>query len=262
MVLAFVWLVTRQPGNNQSYKANFQASLPGALGCLAAAIVTAYIGWQQFSEGTLWLDTLCGILGLLSTAGLLLAGYCRLTGKKPYFVCYMLPCVFFALYVFFLGREMGGEPEIVRYLFRYLAVLSLVPACYQLWGFCVSSGERKHCLFWCLLAGYLCIVSAPSGANAPLYLLLGAWMLTNPCSIKYLPRRKTVAVPLEPEVPSEPPISQPEIPLTMEEMPLPPVEETDIVPVADAPSIPQEELEWDVDEIIAEILREIDSNVQ
>ena len=41
MVLAFVWLVTRQPGNNQSYKANFQASLPGALGCLAAAIVTA-----------------------------------------------------------------------------------------------------------------------------------------------------------------------------------------------------------------------------
>jgi hypothetical protein len=48
----------------------------------------------------------------------------------------------------------------------------------------------------------------------------------------------------------------------MEEMPLPPVEETDIVPVADAPSIPQEELEWDVDEIIAEILREIDSNVQ
>lgn len=261
-VLVFVWLVTRQVGNNHSYKANFPASIPGAIGCLAAAVAIGFTGWQRLADSMLWLDTLSGLLGLLSAIGLLVAAFCRLQGKQPPFICYMLPCAFLALHVFFLGRELGGEPEMIRYLFRFLAVLSLIPACYQFWGFCVGAGERQACLFWCLLAGYLCILSAPVGEDGLLYLVMGIWMLTNPCTLKYLPHRSRPIVQPEPEAEIQPeavPV-QPEIPMTMEETFLPTTAaETDTpAPTTDAPA--DEEL--DVDAIIAEILREIDSNVR
>ena len=256
--LAFIWLVTRQVGNNQSYKANFPPSLSGALGFLAASIAVFWAGWQQLVDGILWLDTICGILGLLSGVGFLVAGYCRFFGKPAHFLCFMLPCFYFALHVFFLGREIGGEPEPVRYLFRFLATLSLIPASYQFWGFCVGSGIRSNCLFWCLLSGFLCIVSAPTGENGLIYLLLGILMLTNPCAMKYLPRRKAIVLPAEPESEAEPVLSQPEIPMTMEETFLPAQEDPSPISNTTAPADP----ELDVEDILADILRQIDSSVE
>lgn len=254
-VLAFIWVVTRQVGANQSYKANFPASIPGALGCLAAAIAVFYHGWLQLAYGVVWLDALCGVLALLGGAGLLAVAYCRFTGKQPAFFPFMILCAYFALHVFSLGRDVGGEPEMVRYLFRFLATIVLIPATYQFWGFSVSLGNRQTCLFWCLLAGYLCLLSAPAGENGLIYLLLGIWMMTNPCAMKYLPRRKATVLPPEPESDAEP--VQPEIPSTMEEPFLPVSQETTEEPAPET-AVP----ELDVDEIIAEILHNIDSNVQ
>lgn len=260
VVLVFTWIVTRRVGNHSGYAANFPASLPAALGSLVGAVALAMLGIQRLADGDLWLDTLCGVLGLISAAGLLLAAFCRFKGAQPPFLAYMIPCFFLALYVFYLGRVHGGEPEPVRYLFRFLATLSLIPACYQLWGFCVGLGQRSHSLFWSLLAGYLCILSAPVGENGLMYLLLGIWMLTNLCVLKYLPRRsRPVSIPelaLETEETAAP--CTPEIPCTMEEdfCPTPEIAVEDSINPAD----PQEE-PLDVDSIISDILREIDSNI-
>lgn len=255
LVLAFIWVITRQVGVNQSYKANFPTSIPSVLGCLAGAIAVFYSGWQQLFASSVWLDTLCGILGLLGGLGLLMVAYCRFAGKKPLFLPFMILCTYFALNVFSLGRLVGGEPEMVRYLFRFFATIVLIPACYQFWGFSVGDGNRQTCLFWCLLASYLCIVSAPAGENGIVYLLLGVWMLTNLCAVKYLPRRKAAPLPQEPEAEAAP--AQPEIPSTMEEPFLPVSQETTEEPAPET-AVP----ELDVDEIIAEILHNIDSNVQ
>lgn len=257
ITLALIWIVTRQVGANQSYEANFPPSAVGALGCLAGAIAVFYSGWQQLTYGLLWLDTLCGILALLGGVGLLIVAFCRFTGKQPLFFPFMVLCAYFALHVFSLGRDVGGEPEMVRYLFRFLATIVLIPATYQFWGFSVGLGNRQTCLFWCLLAAYLCITSAPAGENGLVYLLLGVWLMTNLCTVKYLPRRKVCELSLEPEI-EEAPV-QPEVPSTMKETFLPVREEA---PVAET-SAPEEVMpEVDVDEIIADILRQIDSNVQ
>lgn len=260
-VLVCVWLMTRRVGNNRNYPDNFPPSVVGAVGYVAAALAVVAAAISHLRAATLLLDTITGILGIVGSIGLLIAAYHRFRGKKPPFLCYALPCVFFALHVFYLGRELGGEPEAVRCLFPFLATLSLIPACYQLWGFCVGSGERKDCLFWCLLSGFLCILSAPIGGL--MYLALGFWLLSNPCVPKYLPRRSKPAPQAQPEentqqqLPDEP--SVPEVPCTMEEDLLPIPE-----PPAEEPKAPaaEPEKEWDVDAIIAEILREIDSNVQ
>ena len=256
-VLVFTWVVTRQVGNHQGYKANFPPSIPAALGCLGAVVAFGYTGMQQLQNSILWLDTLIGLLGLLSAIGLLLVAFCRWKGHQPPFLSYAIPCVFLSLYVFSLGREMGGEPEAVRYLFRFLATLSLIPACYQLWGFSVSSGNRNGCLFWCLLAGYLCIMSAPAGEGGLMYMLWGIWMLTNPCSLQYLIRRTQPEEPAQPEETTEEISAEsPEIPCTTEEDPQPMLQPEEV-----SQSQGEEQPELDVDAIIAEILQEIDSNI-
>ena len=265
-VLVFLWLLTRRVGHNRSYAANFPASIPAALGCAVAAIAIGYTGWQQLTSNVLLLDRLTGILGLAGAAALLLAAFCRLKGSQPAFYCYLLPCAFFALNVFLLGRELGGEPEAIRYLFRFLAALSLIPACYQLWGFCVGAGDRQSCLFWCLLSGYLCMLSAPMGRGGALYLILGVWMLTNPCALKYLPRRAHPQAEPQPELPpvTEEALVTEEI-LVTDETPVPAdisLEPESLPEEAPAPAAPTAEPELDPDAIIAEILRLIDDNTQ
>ena len=256
-VMVFLWLLTRRVGHNRSYRANFPASIPAALGCAAAAVAVGLTGWQQLNLNVLFLDRLTGILGLVSAGALLLAAFCRLKGTQPAFYCYLIPCVFFALHVFFLGRELGGEPEAIRYLFRFLAALSLIPACYHLWGFCVGAGDRQSCLFWSLLAGYLCMLSAPMRNGGALYLILGVWMLTNPCALKYLPRRARSQAEPQPEKPELPPVTE-ETPITVEIS----AEPETVTEVSSEPTTPAIEPELDPDAIIAEILRLIDDNTQ
>ena len=79
--------------------------------------------------------------------------------------------------------------------------------------------------------------------------------MTNLCAVKYLPRCKAAVLPMEAE---ESP-TQPEIPASMEETFLPIQEEA---PATEAPVLEETAPEVDVDEIIADILRQIDSNVE
>ena len=155
-------------------------------------------------------------------------------------------------------QPAGGQPEAIRYLFPALATLSLIPACYHLWGFCVGAGERKNSLFWSLLSGFLCITAAPAEEGGPVYLALGFWILSNLCVLKYLPRPSRPAPqPEQEELPSDP-----EVPVTMEEAFFP-AEPAEAEEAAESdPAQPAVTDEVSADDIIAEILREIDSNVQ
>ena len=253
----FLWLLSRQAGNGRSYKANFPPSFVGALGCGAAGLTILFTAIRRLQKSVVWLDTLGGYVGILSCVALLAAAVFRFLGKKNHFLCYMLPCVFFTLHLFHLGRELGGEPEPIRYLFCCFATLSLIPASYQLWGFCIGEGNRQKSMFWSLFSGFLCILCAPMGGI--MYLILGFWLLSNPCALQYLPRRSRPVPPPEPEETVERTEISPEIPSTMEET-FSPVPQ----PAADLPTpeMPNQEEELDPDAIIAEILREIDSNVQ
>ena len=176
--------------------------------------------------------------------GLLLAAYCRLQGKKPHFLCHAAPAAFFALRLFLLGKELGAEPEVSRYLFEMLASLAMVPACYQLWGFDVDLGKRDKCLFWMLTAAYLCIVAIVGMENWLLYLCCAAWLLTGCCKLQFLPKplRRAAATDNAAENAEEA-----EATIQQEETPEPTAE-------------PIEEI--DPEAILAEILREIDKNVE
>ena len=261
-VVIFVFLLTRQADEGRSYRENFPPSLLGAITGAAAGVLLTITGIRLLQSSAMLLDTLTGAIGAVAGIGLLFAAVCRFLGNQPPFVCFLLPSAFFALHLFCIGQEVGGEPEAVRYLFRFFANLSLIPACYQLWGFSVEEGNRRTSLFWSLVAGYLCLLAAPGRANGLLYLALGLWLLTNLCCLQPPKRRRCANLGVETPEECSDEAAPPETPVTMEDHNLfaPAPEPVD---TADAPADPAEpEMSLDADSIIAEILREIDSNVQ
>ena len=231
------WLLSRAAGSNNTYHSNFPASPLAAIGYALAGSSMLVAGITTLG-GTEPLDILAGIAGILG--GILLLGgvYTRLTGRNLPISIHALPCIFFALELFRMGQTLGAEPEMSRYLFSFLAVLSVLPACYWLWSFDVDMGNRVKCLFWCLAAGYCNLVATIGSENWLLHLGIALWMLT---ALPRLQSRQRMRQAEE---------AQPEEPL-----PVPMPVENVVAEVADhKPQVA------DVDAILEQILKEYDTN--
>lgn len=218
IVLVGLWLLVCGAGNSRNYRSNFPASIPAAAGYLAAGIGLLVAGIGALSGernihtvsgvlgilgGGKTIYTVSGVLGILGGVLLFWAAWCRFQGKKCVLLPHILPCVFFALQLFILGQTLGAEPELCRYLFRFLAMLSMIPACYWLWSFDVGMGHRPKCLFWCLAAAYLNLVAVAASEQWLLHLCMAAWLLTALPRLRYLPKRQR---PVPAAQPAEPPV--------------------------------------------------------
>ena len=196
VVLVFLFLTTRHAGRSRQYLANFPASWSGALGFLLGAAALLWIGLQGLGQQDLLLR-IKSILAIPTAAGLLLAAWSRFRGEKIHYLLYLLPCAFFALNLFCMGRQYGAEPEASRFLFAYFASAAIVVAFYLLWGYAVDLGNRALSLFFSLSAVYLCMVAAPGREDALLYVGIGACLFLNLCPRQVAQRRKTTFVPEE-----------------------------------------------------------------
>jgi hypothetical protein len=214
LVVAFMWLLSRQAGLSRNYRQNFPASLPAALGCLAGAVGMLTGAFDALEDKDL-LHILTGVCGIGGCLSLLWCGFCRFQGMKSRLPVHVLPCFFFALELFVLGQEFGAEPEMCRYLYRFFAAVALVSACYWRWSFDVGLGRRTLCLFWCLVAGYCSLIAVAGLDQWLLYGGAGIWMLTNLPKLEYLPKqnqpRQESEPEKEPEVKQEP-VSEPSPP--------------------------------------------------
>ncbi len=203
--VVFAWFLTNRAGNNRSYRQNFPASIPATLGSLAAAAGLLMGGYEALCMQN-QLGLLSGILGILGAIAMVWAAADRFRGLRHKLPVHMLPCLYFALHLFTLGQQYGSEPEMCRYLYRFWATISMVPACYWLWSFDVSMGKRTNCLFWCLVAGYCNLVAAAGSSQRLLHFCMAAWMLTALPRLRYLPklpRAVADAAPVAQEPPAE-----------------------------------------------------------
>ena len=112
------------------------------------------------------------VLGAVSPPCLLMAGFQRMQGKKPFFALYAVPCLFFAVHVVAHYQIWCSNPQFTDYAFALLATVMLALHTYQLTAYCVDMGEKRLLVFTGLAVVYLCGAEL-AGSMYP-YLYLGS----------------------------------------------------------------------------------------
>ncbi len=264
-ILIFFYLLSRHAGGNRNYQANFPASIIGALGMALAALGIAWYSLTLLEARDGFLCVLTGLLGLLTGIGLLIGALLRHAGKRPHYFVYLLPCLFFALRLFYIGKTLGDEPEATRYMLAFLASIAMIPTFYQFWGFCVGDGNRRNCLFWSLLTAFLSLAAVPANEHWQLYMSVALWLVTGLPVLQYLPRRHAPMEPLDTAEAEPEPEATEDVPPQMPQEPAPsdaPAAETAPVVEAESVSAPAAEEEFDPDAFLEELFREIDRKLE
>ena len=207
-VLAVLFLTTRYAGKSRRYRDNFPPSIPGALGFVIGAIGLFLTGLNGIADPNILARLEC-IVAIPAATGLLLAGWCRFKGERVHYLVFLLPCLFFALHLFSMGRFYGNEPEGSRFLYAFFASAAAATAFYLLWGYAVDLGNRALSLFFSLAAVYLCMVAAPSSQNTLLYITTAVCLVCNLCPRMEPVRREVPVAPeAEPDAQMDPIIQE------------------------------------------------------
>ncbi len=177
---AVFFLMSRGCGKNGSWSANFPGGILPAIGQVAAAAALVLQALPQLSVGDK-VHTISGVLGLCGAAALVWAAAQHLQKKAPVGLLHLLPCLYFALQLFFVGKASGNETQLLRFLPQVLAFGLSALASYELTGFSVNIGNRSKSLFWSLTAAALCFAAAPGGNW--FFLGLALWHLLSHCSL-------------------------------------------------------------------------------
>ncbi len=180
-----------------AYEHSYPKSLFGAIGYILAAAGILICAYKSISPANRVLDNITMVLGFLSGACMLAAGYFRFTGKKCPFIFHTVVAVYLAIRAFNRCQQWSNEPQIGIFLFSFLASLSLMLAMYQRTTFDVDLGKRSKSLFWSLLSVYLCLAALPGEQEMLFYGGMAIWAMTNLCNTNPVP--KTPAPEVEPE---------------------------------------------------------------
>ena len=166
-------LAARRNWDVENTKLAAPGQLLGGLGIFLAALTNA--GQMTGPVAVLW-----KIMGLIAGVCLMLQGVCALTKRKAPFLLPLLPCVFFLLHLIDNYRGWSSQPQLQKYLFDLLAILSLAFFSYCNAAREVSLGKPKTRIFSGLCAVYFCLAAIPGNpAFTILYALCALWALTN-----------------------------------------------------------------------------------
>ena len=184
VTLAGIFTLTRRLRNPGRYNDNFPASPLGAAGCAAGALGILYSALPPLFAAQDLLSSLCGILGIVSGAALLLCAVSRLRGKKPSFILHVITCLYFALRIFDCCKHWSNVTQIGAFLFQFLASICIMLATYQMCCFDVNLGNRPSYLLWSLSGVYFCVLALPMGEDIFFYAGMLLWLMLNLCSLR------------------------------------------------------------------------------
>ena len=179
-------------GSNR-YSDNFPASTVGGVSAMLAAAGIAALLINSIGG---FHDTLAAAwrtLGIIAIPCLILAGLCRIRGKRPFFLFHGMVCLFFAVNLANNYRIWSGEPQLADYLWQLLAAVGLTLTAYYRTAFNVGLGSRRMQLGVSLLTAYFCFLSMPDEGVGLFYLTCGLWALAGMGELTPKPRRRKPA---------------------------------------------------------------------
>lgn len=178
-VLLRLALHIRKLTSSGGYGHQASPNLIGAVGNIGAGagILMTVLAGQPFMGGNL--EIVWYWLGLAAPVCLLVAGIARLFGKKPFFLLYVVVCLFFLMHIVRHYQLWSSNPQLQDYLFAMLGAMGLM-----LFGFYTAAGEAD-CgnppirLGMGLAAIYLCLAELARSSCPWLYLGGIFWVLTD-----------------------------------------------------------------------------------
>lgn len=182
-VLVRIVLAARKEQKSGIYEEHYGASLPGALGQMAAGagilmtVLTAAPGTGSYLEMA-W-----RILGLAAPVCLVLAGITRLLGKTPFFLLHVVVCLFFVLHIVTRYQLWSGHPQMQDYIFALFGAMTLMFFGFYTAAMEAGCGSLRMTTGMGLAAIYLCLAELARSACPWLYLGGALWVLTDLCSL-------------------------------------------------------------------------------
>ena len=197
-VMVTLWLISRKIQGPEQYQDCYRTSIPGALGCLAAAI-GIFLTVLNYSPTSDRLTFLCTILGYASAGVLLVLGFCRFSGFIPNFPLPTVLCLYLCLRMILQYQSWSADPQMQNYCFQLLGNVCLMLAAYHHSAFHVEMGNHKQLWFFSLAGVYFCALSLAGPEHWLFYLTTGLWALTNLTSLTGRKRRQRTPLNLSPE---------------------------------------------------------------
>lgn len=170
------------------YEDNFRSSGFAAAGNFlmgAAVAMTAVLDGAKMTGPAAAALT---VLGCGAAAAFLAAGYCRLKGKKPFFLTHAVGCVFLLLNIVVHYRSWSGDPQLQDYIFDLLAGVMLMLFCYYTAMFEADAGKRRMQLATGLMA-VLFGLTAQSDSEFFVLCVSGViWAASDLCTLEPRPK--------------------------------------------------------------------------
>lgn len=154
------------------------AGLPAAFGNVAAGagiLVTVLTGVSGMGG---YLESAWRILGLAAPVCLLLAGIARALGKKPFFLLYVVVCLFFLMHIVTRYQLWSGDPQLQDYIFTVLSTMALMFFGFYLAAQEAACGNLPMKTGMRLAAIYLCFAELARSSCPALYLGGILWAMT------------------------------------------------------------------------------------
>ena len=179
-VLALVLLLAlRKTEWSGEYADAFPASLPGAVGTIAAmggSISLAFQAMEAISDKMTLLWTILAFAAAVCFA--VTAGY-RLRGKQPTIVFHGIICLFFCIHMICQYRTWSSNPQVADYEFALLACVMLALTALQRVIFDAGLGKPRSFLFTSVMAVFFCFASLIGPEYKVFYLYGGVWAFAN-----------------------------------------------------------------------------------
>jgi len=175
-------LVLQRKGSNR-WEDNFQPSLLRAAGSLALAAGIVVSALAHWNDGRTSSDLIRNGLGVLSAAGMIWVALCAAGGRKPFFLCHALVCLYLCAYLLGQYQIWSSNPQLQDYVFFLLACVCMGLFSYQQAAFDVGLGSRRKLLLYGLVGGFCAIAAVYGTYDLPLTACGAVWMLTNLCSM-------------------------------------------------------------------------------
>lgn len=118
---------------------------------------------------------------------MVLAGLCRMAGKRPWWCCAGVVCLYFIGRLISLYQSVSADPRLYEYAYQVLALVLLMLASFHRACCDAELIQRRKLVFSCFGAAFCCLTALGDVLMPRFYLAGALWALGSVCEVAVFP---------------------------------------------------------------------------